>query len=58
METIACSPDSISIKDSKGEIVYWDKQEWLEDPSLIISIANACYLAGKNKCRQSLSIKK
>lgn len=41
--------DYISVSDAKGEIVYWDEQEWIEDTSLVKRIANACYLAGKGE---------
>lgn len=46
---IKYTEDSISISDSLGEIVYWDKQEWVEDPTLVLSIAHACYLVGQGK---------
>ncbi len=41
MFTVDIHPDSIVLMDEKGEIVYWDKQEWIDDPSLVLSIANA-----------------
>jgi hypothetical protein len=38
--------DHITIADAKGdEIVYWDRQEWLDDPDLTIPISNAILLA-------------
>lgn len=43
---VECTNDHISISDDKGEIVYWDRAEWKEDPILLPIIANACYLAG------------
>lgn len=37
--------DYIIIADEKGEIVYWDRQEWLEDPDVIVPITNAIHIA-------------
>ena len=34
-------PDCIAIYDVNEEIVYWQQDEWLEDPSVALSIANA-----------------
>lgn len=33
--------DSIYLEDEKGEIIYWDRQEWLDDPDLCVTIAAA-----------------
>ena len=34
--------DAIVIYDDKGdEIVYWDKNEWIEDPNLVFNIVRA-----------------
>lgn len=37
--------DYISISDEKGEIVYWDCQEWYDDPDIIVPITEAIRLA-------------
>jgi hypothetical protein len=31
----------VAIGDELGEIVYWDQNEWIEDPSLVETIVNA-----------------
>jgi hypothetical protein len=41
MFTVDIHSDSIVLMDEKGEIVYWDRQEWIDDPSLVLLIANA-----------------
>ena len=38
---IEINDDSIYIEDEHGEIVSWVEDEWIEDPSVIISISNA-----------------
>ena len=42
---VSFSQESISIKDSLGEIVYWHIDEWKENPQIVFSIANAVKLA-------------
>jgi len=40
--------DAISIVDSSDprlEVLYWDRQEWVEDPELVFAIAGAITLA-------------
>jgi hypothetical protein len=39
--------DYVSITEDSGEeVVYWDQQEWIEDPELVVpAIANAIHLA-------------
>lgn len=37
--------DSIAIRDTSGEIVYWHESEWIEDPSTVLAIANAIRIA-------------
>lgn len=37
--------EGISIIDWEGEIVYWHKDEWAEDPEVVFSIANAIVIA-------------
>ena len=40
----------IQITDRKGnEIVYWIIDEWIEDPNVVFSIANAIELASKGR---------
>jgi hypothetical protein len=41
--------DSISFHDEQGEVVMWTWEEWDEDPSVALIIANAAYLAGKGE---------
>jgi hypothetical protein len=43
--TIKIQEDFISISDSKGEIVYWNCDEWKENPNLVLVIANTLKLA-------------
>lgn len=51
--------DYIRIYDTKGEIVYWDEQEWKEEPEVVYSIANAVRLAERGRdLRKILKIKK
>lgn len=37
--------DYIVIADEKSEIMYWDRQEWLDDPDVIVPITNAIRIA-------------
>lgn len=34
------SNESIQINYDEKEVLYWDKQEWIEDPMLCVVIAN------------------
>ncbi len=47
--TIEWGKDFISIRDKKGEIVRWVMDEWVEDPSVVLSITYATYRAGKGE---------
>ncbi len=42
---ITVKDDHISIHDGEEEIFYWHKQEWHDDPDLIVSVANAITIA-------------
>jgi hypothetical protein len=42
---IDINAEYIQICDEHGEIVYWDRAEWLDDPNIVIPIANAIMLA-------------
>lgn len=47
--TAYITADHVSLSDAEGELVHWDRQEWLDDPDLAVTIANAInvgYLAG------------
>jgi hypothetical protein len=46
--------DYVSISDSKGEVVYWDSQEWKDDPSVKLSINHAIKLARKGENLRSI----
>jgi hypothetical protein len=39
----------VTISDSKGEVIHWDKAEWEEDPSLVMAICNAVKMAAEGK---------
>ena len=41
--------DSISIWDKKGEVVYWNREEWEENSGVVFSIVNAVKLAYEGK---------
>ena len=53
-EQIEYGQDYICIKDKKGEIVYWNEDEWKEDSQLIFSILHALQLAQKGQLRKFL----
>ena len=40
---------SVTISDSKGEVVHWVQDEWEEDPSIVFSIVNAVKMACEGK---------
>lgn len=42
---ISIDSQYIEIIHKNEEIVYWERQEWLDDPDIVLSIANAIYLA-------------
>jgi hypothetical protein len=46
---VEITEDFIRIFDKKGEVVYWDKEEWKEEPNIIISITNAIKMAYEGK---------
>ena len=37
--------DYIQITEGKKEVAYWDIQEWIDEPEIVFSIANAVKLA-------------
>jgi len=37
--SVSAMADYICLSDEDGEIVYWDRQEWLDDPDLCVTIA-------------------
>lgn len=42
---IVFGEESIHIMDGKDEVVMWTKQEWIDDPEVVFSIANAIKIA-------------
>lgn len=49
--------DYVTISDKHGEIVHWVEDEWIEDPSVTISIASAIqiyYQQGSKELRAIL----
>lgn len=38
---VEVKPSHIRLLDSEEELAYWDRAEWVEDPSLVVAIANA-----------------
>lgn len=46
---VELAPDHLSIRDEQGEVVYWDVQEWVDDPSLVMVIANAFLAVGRGE---------
>jgi len=42
---IVFGEESIHIMDGKTEVVMWTKQEWIDDPEVVFSIANAIKIA-------------
>lgn len=44
--SVRITDDYIQIVDDTGdEVVYWDRQEWIEDPEVTLSIAQAIVMA-------------
>jgi len=53
--------DYVCLTDRRGEIVYWDRQEWVEDPDLVITIAaviNHGHVHGSESLRKMLKGKR
>ncbi len=42
---VEITEDTIGIYDGVVELVHWIESEWIEDPSVVISICNAIVLA-------------
>ena len=57
--TVEYGLDHIRVVDKQKEIVYWDKQEWIEDPDVVFAIANAIDLCSRNpnELKKRLGIK-
>jgi len=53
-EKIIYGKDYIQIKKADKELVYWVKQEWIDEPELVFSICNAIHLATENKLEESI----
>lgn len=53
-EEIEYGKDFICISDDKGEIVYWDIQEWKDDENIVFSICKAIELSKEDKLRDFL----
>ena len=49
MDNLEINTDSILITINGKEIVSWHEDEWQEDPTIIVSIANAINLYHTNK---------
>lgn len=52
------SDECIVLWDGTEELVYWDRQEWIDDPALCVSIANAVkigYTQGADAVRTILA---
>ena len=58
--SVKIGEDFVSISDREGEIVRWVLPEWVEDPKVVLSIANAVKLAeqGLTDMRKLLQVKK
>ncbi len=39
--TVEVLGEHISISDENGEIIYWDQEEWMSDPTIVPAIVNA-----------------
>ncbi len=49
-------PEMVIIDDPWGEVVAWHQQEWIDEPDLVQTIANASFEAGQGKnIRQKIS---
>jgi len=46
--TVEFSEDSIAILYDHDEVLYWIEDEWIEDPTIVLSIANVIYLSQRN----------
>lgn len=38
---ISIGEDHVTISDAQGEIVHWVEDEWMDDPTVTLAIANA-----------------
>lgn len=57
--SVEIGADHIALYDGDEELVYWTQGEWEEDPTLVISIANAIrilYEEGPDAIRARLPI--
>lgn len=54
VEQIEYGEDYIKIYDKKGEIAYWNIEEWKENENVVFSICKGVELASKNKLRETL----
>ena len=52
--SIVYGTDYIQIKKNNKEVLYWDIQEWIDEPDLLFSICNAVSLASRNKLDPTL----
>lgn len=58
--SVEIDPLAICISDEDGEIVYWDRAEWEEDPDVVAVIANAVklyYTEGPAALRRRILLK-
>ncbi len=39
------------------EVLYWDQQEWIDDPSLVVPIANAVAMAAGDSEMMDVKLK-
>jgi len=49
LDEIEFGEDYVSISDEQGEVVRWVMQEWVEDPTVVLSIANAVRIAASGQ---------
>jgi hypothetical protein len=45
MMRVEIGEDFVTIHDNEGELIHWVEDEWVEDSTLVVSIANAVLLA-------------
>lgn len=55
----SATPDEnfVQILRGKREVLYWDIQEWIDEPDLVIAIANAVALAMKDPEMMDIKLK-
>jgi hypothetical protein len=53
-ERINVRADYISIYDGKGEITRWTRDEWLEDPDILVPIVNAAMIVADKEDKRSV----